>query len=89
LKRVSGLKDLEFEFVPAPFTGRWLIEAKDISFSFTPEKPPLIDRSESDHPGKKDRIAVIGKNGKGKTTLLNLLAMELQPLKVLCSTMHS
>jgi ATP-binding cassette subfamily F protein 3 len=27
--------------------------------------------------GKKDRIAVIGKNGKGKTTLLNLLANEL------------
>jgi len=29
--------------------------------------------------GKKDRIAVIGKNGKGKTTLLNLLANELPP----------
>jgi ATP-binding cassette subfamily F protein 3 len=27
--------------------------------------------------GKKDRIAVIGKNGKGKTTLLNLLAREM------------
>ena len=31
--------------------------------------------------GKRDRIAVIGKNGKGKTTLLNLLAGELQPLR--------
>ena len=29
--------------------------------------------------GKKDRIAVIGKNGKGKTTLLNLLAGEMSP----------
>jgi ATP-binding cassette subfamily F protein 3 len=29
--------------------------------------------------GKKDRIAVIGKNGKGKTTLLNLLAREMSP----------
>jgi ATP-binding cassette, subfamily F, member 3 len=29
--------------------------------------------------GKKDRIAVIGKNGKGKTTLLNVLAKELSP----------
>ncbi len=79
-EKISGLKDLEFEFVPAPFTGRWLIEAKDISFSFTPENPPLIDGLNLTI-GKKDRIAVIGKNGKGKTTLLNLLAMELQPLK--------
>ncbi|MCJ7482212.1 MAG: ATP-binding cassette domain-containing protein, partial [Thermodesulfovibrionales bacterium] len=79
-EKISGLKDLEFEFVRAPFTGRWLIEAKDISFSFTPENPPLIDGLNLTI-GKKDRIAVIGKNGKGKTTLLNLLAMELQPIE--------
>ena len=30
-------------------------------------------------PRLGDRIAVIGKNGKGKTTLLNLLARELSP----------
>ena len=76
---MSGIKDLEFEFVAAPFTGKWLIEAKDISFSFAPEGPPLIDGLNLT-VGKKDRIAVIGKNGKGKTTLLNLLAGELQPL---------
>ncbi|MBI4746327.1 MAG: ABC-F family ATP-binding cassette domain-containing protein [Deltaproteobacteria bacterium] len=29
--------------------------------------------------GKNDRIAIIGKNGKGKTTLLNILSGELQP----------
>ncbi len=80
LEKISGPKELEFEFVPAPFTGRWLIEAKDISFSFKPEDPPLIDALNLTI-GKRDRIAVIGKNGKGKTTLLNLLAMELQPLK--------
>jgi ATP-binding cassette subfamily F protein 3 len=28
----------------------------------------------------QDRIAIIGKNGKGKSTLLNLLAGELKPL---------
>jgi ATP-binding cassette, subfamily F, member 3 len=28
---------------------------------------------------KNDRIAIIGRNGRGKTTLLNLLADELQP----------
>ena len=76
---MSTIKDLEFEFVAAPFTGKCLIDAKDISFSFAPDGPPLISGLNIT-VGKKDRIAVIGKNGKGKTTLLNLLAGELQPL---------
>jgi ATP-binding cassette subfamily F protein 3 len=79
LEKMSGIKDLEFEFVPAPFTGKTLIEAKNISFSFEPEGPPLIDALNLTI-GKRDRIAVIGKNGKGKTTLLNLLAGEFHPL---------
>lgn len=80
LEKMAALKDLEFEFVRAPFTGKWLIEAKDISFSFNPGGPMLIDDLNFTI-GKKDRIAVIGKNGKGKTTLLNLLAGELQPVE--------
>jgi ATP-binding cassette subfamily F protein 3 len=80
LEKMSGIKDLEFEFSPAPFMGKWLIEAKDISFSFELKEPLLIDGLNLTI-GKRDRIAVIGKNGKGKTTLLNLLAGELQPVK--------
>ncbi|MCG2721402.1 MAG: ATP-binding cassette domain-containing protein [Thermodesulfovibrionales bacterium] len=80
LEKMSGVKDLEFEFARAPFKGKMLIEAKDISFSFEPEGPPLIDGLDISI-GKKDRIAVVGKNGKGKTTLLSLLAGELQPLR--------
>lgn len=80
LEKMTGIKDLEFAFVPASFTGKWLMEAKDISFSFDLDDPPLIDGLNL-AVGKRDRIAVIGKNGKGKTTLLNLLAGELQPLK--------
>jgi len=80
LEKMSGARDLEFEFARAPFKGKMLIEAKDISFSFEPEGPPLIDGLDISI-GKKDRIAVVGKNGKGKTTLLSLLAGELQPLR--------
>ena len=39
--------------------------------------PPLIDGL-TFAIGKRDRIGVIGKNGKGKTTLLSLLAGELR-----------
>jgi ATP-binding cassette, subfamily F, member 3 len=80
LERMSAIKDLEFSFIPARFSGKWLIEAKDISFSFGAEGPPLIEGLNL-AIGRSDRIAVIGKNGKGKTTLLNLLAGELQPAR--------
>jgi ATP-binding cassette, subfamily F, member 3 len=53
---------------------------EDLSFAFSPKSPKLIDGL-TFGIGKKDRIAVIGKNGKGKTTLLNLLANELSPTR--------
>ncbi|MGD0885121.1 MAG: ABC-F family ATP-binding cassette domain-containing protein [Thermodesulfovibrionales bacterium] len=79
LEKLSAIKDLDFEFKSAPFTGKQLIGAEHISFSFRGDVPPLIDRF-SVSVGKKDRIAIIGKNGKGKTTLVNLMAGELAPL---------
>jgi len=79
LEKLSGTKDLDFTFHSAPFAGRQLMEVKDISFGFDPGTP-LIEGL-SFYVGKKDRIAIIGKNGKGKTTLLNLLAQELLLLK--------
>lgn len=79
LEKKSAVKDLEFEFVSAPFTGKALLEAKALTFSFDTDGPPLIEGLDLTI-GKRDRIAVIGKNGKGKTTLLNLLAGELQPV---------
>ena len=79
LEKISEIKNLDFEFRSEPFWGKWLVEANDLSFSFAPEVPVLIDKL-SMTIGKDDRIAIIGKNGKGKTTLLNLLAGELMPL---------
>ncbi len=80
LNKLADLKSLDFSFRSAPFTGKRPIEAEDITFSFEPEQPPLIDGL-SISVGKKDRIAVIGKNGKGKTTLLSLFSGELQQVK--------
>ncbi len=79
LEKLSEQRTLDFEFMPASFTGKVLIEAKDVTFGFEPAGEPLI-RDLSIAVGKRDRIAVIGRNGKGKTTLLNLLASELRPV---------
>ena len=78
LEKLVETKDLEFTFNMAPFTGKQLMEVRDLSFGFEPETPPLIENI-SLYVGKNDRIAIIGKNGKGKTTLLNLMAGELSP----------
>ena len=78
LDKLEDIKSLDFAFRGAPFEAKWLLQAEDLSFSYDPDGPPLIDDF-SLAVGKKDRIAIIGKNGKGKTTLLNLLARELSP----------
>lgn len=68
---------LDFNFRSAPFRGKQLLEVKNLGFSY-PEGPRLIEGlTFSVAPG--DRIGVIGKNGKGKSTLLRLLAQELAP----------
>ncbi|MDR2018675.1 MAG: ATP-binding cassette domain-containing protein [Syntrophobacterales bacterium] len=79
LQKMTGERNLEFEFSSAPFHGKWLLEGRELSFSFTPSRIPLISGL-TFSIGKKDRIGIIGKNGKGKTTLLRLLAGELGPL---------
>ena len=76
-EKIATIKNLDFEFNAEPFTGKFLLEANNISFEFAPEEPLISGFSMA--VGKKDIIAVIGKNGKGKTTLLNLLAGELPP----------
>jgi len=78
LDKLAEIKSLDFKFRSAPFEAKWLMTVEDLSFGFSQDSLPLIDGL-SFAVGKKDRVAVIGKNGKGKTTLLNLLAKELSP----------
>lgn len=78
LEKLADTRNLDFTFNSAPFNSKQLMEVKDLSFGFD-AGAPLIDGL-SFYVRKKDRIAIIGKNGKGKTTLLNLLSGELAPL---------
>ena len=80
LEKLDDVKALDFKFRSAPFEAKWLMTVEDLSFAFSKVSPKLIDGL-TFSIGKKDRIAVIGKNGKGKTTLLNLLANELSPTR--------
>jgi ATP-binding cassette subfamily F protein 3 len=78
LDKLEEIKALDFKFRSAPFEAKWLMTIENLTFSFSADSSNLIEDL-SFAVGKKDRIAIIGKNGKGKTTLLNLLANELAP----------
>lgn len=69
--------DLGFRFNSLEFPARQLMHVKDISFGYTPER--TLIKGLSLDIRKRDRICVVGKNGKGKSTLLRLLAGELRP----------
>jgi len=77
LQELQDEATLEFQFRAAEFPGKFMLEAKDLSFGYAEGEPLLRDFNLSVKKG--DRIAVVGKNGKGKTTLLNLLDGELMP----------
>jgi ATP-binding cassette subfamily F protein 3 len=78
MQQLDEAKTLDFAFPYEPFEGKWLMTCHELSFSYSREGNRLIDDF-SISVGRNDRIAIIGKNGKGKTTLLNLLAGELMP----------
>lgn len=76
LEKLNQLLALSFSFHEAPFPGKKLLEARKLSFSFTQES---LIRDLSLEIEKGDRIAIIGKNGRGKSTLLRLLGGDLPP----------
>ena len=79
LDALNDIQSLDFEFRHAPFAARTLLEARDISFGYTPDN--LLFRHLHLTINGRDRIGVIGNNGKGKSTLLNILSGGLDPLQ--------
>ena len=81
LPKLEGLADiqsLDFEFRHAAFAAKTLLEARNISFGYTADN--LLFRHINLTLNTPDRFGVIGNNGKGKSTLLNILSGGLKPL---------
>ena len=76
----STSRDPFFKFKFEECPGKELLKVNDLSFSYNPNGDEIV-KDFSMNVRRNDRIGIIGKNGKGKSTLLNLLAEELNPNK--------
>jgi len=74
--KLETIKTLDFSFQSSPFRGKFVLQANNISFSYNPEITLINDFNL--RVGTRDRIFVVGNNGKGKTTLLRLLSETLK-----------
>jgi ATP-binding cassette, subfamily F, member 3 len=68
---------LAFRFNNLEFTAKRIAEVTDLSFSY--DSTLTLIENLSFTVEKDDRIGIIGKNGRGKSTLLRLLVGELSP----------
>jgi len=75
--KLSKLSTLDFSFRSAGFRGKHVLSVRDLTFGY-PDHPSLFEQlGFTLHAG--DRVCIVGPNGKGKTTLLKLIAGGLQP----------
>jgi ATP-binding cassette subfamily F protein 3 len=77
--KLEQAKGLEFSFRSKPFRAKQVLAVEDISFAWGAGRPLFENLSFSLLAG--ERICVVGKNGKGKTTLLKVLADALPPAR--------
>ena len=83
LEKMQRLEDLNtdaslaFNFNYKETPAKVLLDVKDVSFGYDPDVPLFQNISFTLEKG--ETLGIIGKNGKGKSTLLNLIAGRLTP----------
>ena len=70
--------NLKFDFAYKETPAKVLLEVKDIGFGYTKEN--LLFKDISFTLARGECLGIIGKNGKGKSTLLNVIGKELTAL---------
>ena len=76
-EKLEQMKLLDFSFRSSPFPGKRVLTARNLNFAYERGKNLIKDFNITIEAG--ERVCVVGKNGKGKTTLLKLWAGVLSP----------
>ncbi|MDP3300510.1 MAG: ATP-binding cassette domain-containing protein [Sulfuricurvum sp.] len=77
MENLESDSDLSFSFSYSPTPAKVIMSVKDLSFGYTPNE--LLFQNLTFNLEKNKCLAIIGKNGKGKSTLLNAIAGVLTP----------
>jgi ATP-binding cassette subfamily F protein 3 len=78
-EKLAAIINLDFKFNYLPYTSKEnLLNIKKLNFYFKEDNYLIKNLSFSIK--KTDKICVIGKNGKGKSTLLKLITEDLKPV---------
>jgi len=83
-EKLERIRTLEFSFRSKSFSGKQMMNVGNLCFSYDSmedDSHHYLIGNFNIHVRAGERICVVGKNGKGKTTLLKLLAKTLVPQK--------
>jgi len=84
-EKLSSIRTLSFSFKYEPLRAQQIMDARDLTFSYNGQGPYLMSGL-SFAVNRHDKICIVGKNGKGKTTLLKLLSGRLKPVSGIVKT---
>ncbi|MEW6670747.1 MAG: ABC-F family ATP-binding cassette domain-containing protein [Thermodesulfobacteriota bacterium] len=76
-EKLKAVQELDFSFRSKPYSGKRVLAAQNVTFSYDGKTELIKGFNITIRP--QEQICIIGKNGKGKTTLLKLLAGQLTP----------
>lgn len=85
--QLDEIPEIKFKFHFQEYHGNTLIKTEDLSFGYSEDDILIENLSLETLPG--DKIAVIGKNGRGKSTLLKILSEQLEPTSGKIKVNHS
>ena len=76
-EKLEQVRLLDFSFRSCPSPAKRILTAQNLNFAYEHGKDLITGFNVTIEVGEK--VCIVGKNGKGKTTLLKLLAGELSP----------
>ena len=80
MQKLGQIETLNFRFTSCPFQSKEpMLKARNLHFGYKPDRLLIEALSFSINVG--DKIGIIGRNGQGKSTLLQIIAQLLEPLK--------
>ncbi len=78
MDKLASESDINLRFQFSDMPGKVIMQGLDLSFGYS--KDNLLFKNLEFSLAKGDRLGIIGKNGKGKSTLMNLMAGEFNPV---------